>query len=274
MQKYSVDYYHDKVKDIRSSLPLVNHDPLKYLKKAFDRWLPPGGMPKFELRQTNTKEVLEIISKLKNSHSFGRDLIDAATLKCAAHILAPTITHIINLSLGNSHFPQKWKLARISPLLKSADCDVTNPASYRPVAQLPLISKLGERVIQVQILGYLERTGQLHRNHHAYRSKCSTATALLQLIDTIAIGADNNEISASMSIDLSAAFDCVDHTILQEKLRYYGLDEQTLKWISSYLSWRSSYVVVGSAESTIKTTFCGVPQGSVMGPLLYLIYVN
>ena len=267
-------YYHDKVSEIRSSLPRVNQDPLLYLKRSFDRWFPPGGRPKFQLKQTNTKEVLEMICNLKNSHSFGRDLIDAESLKCVAHILAPTIAHIINLSLGNSQFPQKWKLARVVPLLKSRDSDVTNPASFRPVAQLPLISKLGERTVQLQILKYLEESAQLHRNHHAYRQKCSTATALLQLIDTIAVGADMNLISASMSIDLSAAFDCVDHSILQQKLQYYGFDDLTLNWINSYLSFRSYYVVVGSAESNVKTTFCGVPQGSVMGPLLYLLYVN
>ena len=166
-----------------------------------------AGCHKFSLKQTNTKEVLEMINNLKNSHSFGRDQIDASSLKLEAQTLVPIIAHILNLSLWKSHFPQKCKLARIVPLLKSRNSDVNKPSSFRPVAQLPLISKLGERTVQVQILKYLESSGQLAKNHHAYRFKCSTATALLQLIDSISLGADHNDITASMSIDLSAAFD-------------------------------------------------------------------
>ena len=183
--------------------------------------------------------------------------------------------HTALTSQSEQHiFPQKWKLARILPLQKSKDCDTTLPGSFRPIAQLPLISKMGERVIQKQLLNFLESSGQIHSNQHAYRDKTSTMTALIQIMDDIATATDHNEVTATMGIDQTAAFDCVDPRILLEKMELYGLDQGAIKWIESYLSGRSFYVEVGSTSSRIHSTFYGVPQGSVMGPLLYLCYVN
>ena len=269
-----MSYYTNKIIEVRESLPKVNQDPLKYLREAFKRWRPTNGKPKFYLKTVTNFEVFKMINNLKNSHAFGRDEIDGASLKLVAPVLAPIIGHLINLSLGTSTVPMKWKVSRILPLLKSRDCDIFNPKSYRPVAQIPLICKLTERHIQTQVLTYLEDTGQLASNHHAYRSRTSTTTALIQLMDLIATGADYNHISAALSIDLSAAFDTVNHSILLEKLEYYGFDTATLDWFRSYLIDRSAYVVIGSANSTPTTTFCGIPQGSVIGPLLYLLFVN
>ena len=154
--------------------------------------------------------------------------------------LGPVITHIINLSLGLATFPPKWKISRILPLLKSSDAPKELPASYRPVAQLPLVAKLTERIVQKQLLDYLENSNLLAPDHHAYRRRHSTTTALVQLMDTISTAADANQITATLSMDLSAAFDCVDHGILLDKLGYYGLDSQTLSWIKSYLRRLSS----------------------------------
>ena len=202
------------------------------------------------------------------------DKIDAKTLKIACPVIAPVIAHAINLSLGTSYFPPKWKLVRIIPILKSKGLDRNSPASYRPICQLPILSKLAERVVQRQLLSYLEESAQLHENHHAYRNRCSTITALTQLMDQAAVAADLNSITTSMNLDLSAAFDCVSHAILKEKLKFYGLDKQTQDWLSSYLDFRSGFIVIGSASSSIRSSPQGVPQGSVLGPLLYLLYVN
>ena len=269
-----MQYYHDKVKSIRESLPLVMNNPLAVLDKLFTRWSPVGGKPSFSLKSVTTQETLKIIKNLKNSHAFGTDELDAASIKLVAPILAPVFAHVINLSLGTNHFPMRWKISRIVPLLKSSELDKTNPKSFRPIAQLPLISKLAERVIQVQMLEYLENTDQLHPNHHTYRIGTSTTSALIQLADFIATGADANKITSTMTTDLSAAFDSVNHEILIEKIKYYGFDYTTVNWIKSYLANRTAYVVVGSAQSNMKTTTGGVPQGSCLGPLLYLLFIN
>ena len=202
-------------------------------------------------------------------HAYGRDNLDSSIIKFAAPVILPALTHVINLSLGTACFPAKWKLARVVPVLKNKDLDTANPGSYRPICQLPVVSKLTERVVQSQLLSYLETSGQISMNHHSYRNKYSTTTALIQLMDSIATGTDSN-----LDLDLSAAFDCVRHSTLKEKLKYYGLDSATRNRIDSYLDSRSSFVVVGSAKSAIKSTPHGVPQGSVLGPLLYLMYVN
>ena len=194
-----------------------------------ERWNPAGGKPKFVLESITTREVSKMISDLKSSSAFGDDKHDASIVKMAASVLIPVITHVINLSLG------------------------TKTSSYCPVSLLPLVSKLAERSVQVQILKYLELTDQLSPNHHAYRSSTSTSTMLIQLMDTIATATDMNLISATMLMDLSVSINCVKHKTLHKKLMYYGFDADTLDWIKSYLTLRSSYVVIGSVRSSFKT---------------------
>ena len=185
---------------------------------------------------------------MKNSHSFGNDNLDATILKLVAPIISPVIAHLVNLSLGTITFPSRWKIAQIIPLLKSTDSDKTNQSSYRPVAQLPIVSKIAERIVQSQLLKYLEDTSQLCHNHHGYRAKLGTTTYLIQLMDAIATATDNNMVTTTMSLDLTAAFDCVEHTTLLQKLGYYGVGDNTIEWIRSYLSFRSGYVAIGSAK--------------------------
>ena len=142
------------------------------------------------------------------------------------------------------------------------------------LSELPLASKLAERVLQRQLLKYLEDNRQLNRNQHAYRDKMNTTTALIQMMENITTSTDMNLITATMGLDQSATFDCVDHGILLEKLDLYGIDEMTKRWLRSYLSDRSGYVVIRSSQSSIKKTDHGIPQGSVLGQLMYLMYIN
>ena len=195
-------------------------------------------------------------------------------MKIARLTLAAPISYVINLSLETRTFPQRWKLARILPLLKSTESDSLSPAGYRPVSQLPVVSKLAERTVQLQLLEFMESSGQISRDHHAYRRHTSTTTALLKMCEIIAQGTDDNSIVATMNVDQTAAFDSVEHNILLQKFKFYNIGVETIDWIRSYLHCRSSFVAVGSARSRIYNNTHGVPQGSCLGPLLYLIYVN
>ena len=274
MADMQAKFYADKVSKIKNELPRVNEDPLRVLRKAFSRWKPTGVKHTFSLKSITDRETAAMISKLSNSHAFGRDRLDAAIIKIAAPVITPVITHVIDLSLGTANFPQKWKLAQVLPILKGNNIDAKSPASYRPISLLPVISKLCERAAQTQMLHFLESSNQLHPDHHAYRTSTSTTTALIQMMDQIAEATDANLITATLALDLSAAFDCVTHKILHKKLEFYSFDLHSRNWIRSYLDHRSSYTVIGSAESEIKSSPHGVPQGSVLGPLLYLVYVN
>ena len=160
------------------------------------QYITVRGKPSFHLRDTTAGEVFKHIGDLKNSHAYGIGKIDAVTLKLAALVLAPLISHVINLSLvGTGVFPQKWKLTQILQLQKSPEADKLKPSSFRPVAQLPVISKLAKCTVQRQLLNYLEVTGQIAEQHHTYRLHCSTVTALLEMMDTIDTGEDDNWIT-------------------------------------------------------------------------------
>ena len=127
------------------------------------------------------REVAKMISNLKNSSAYGHDEIDPIFVKFGLKFLLSPINHVVNTSIVTGIFPSRWKLARVIPLLKSKELDKQSPSSYRPVSQLPLVSKLTERALQVQLLEFLETTGQLAVNNHAYRRQLGTTTAILQI---------------------------------------------------------------------------------------------
>ena len=148
------------------------------------------------------------------------------------------------------------------------------PKNYRPVALLPIFSKILERVIYNQLVEYLDSEGIIHPNHHGSRRGPSTATALIQMYDRWVEEADQGNMVGVVMVDLSAAFDMVDHDILLEKLRIIGLDESAVLWMTSYLVGRSQRVYIDGCLSPPLNIECDVPQGSILGPLMYILFTN
>ena len=183
------------------------------------------------------------------------------------------VLHIVNLSISSSRFSDLWKTQLVLPLYKKNDpLDGNN---YRPVAHITELGKIVEYVIHDQVYRHFKENQLFHSNHHGFLSNHSTATALIQLHDILLSAAERKEFTAALLLDLSAAFDIVDHGILLEKLLVYNFDANSVQWFQSYLSNRSQRVQVESKFSDdMQLGSYGVPQGSVLGPLIFIIFCN
>ena len=189
--------------------------------------------------------------------------------------LLPSLTALINSSLSSGSFPQVFKSAVIFPLLKNPSLDPNELKNFRPISNLPFISKIIEKLVLVQISHHLSANNLLNQFQSAYRLGHSTETALLKIVNDLLLSLDDWKISLLDSLDLSAAFDTIDHNILLHRLKHdFGLSGTVLDWFSSYLSGRIQSVSVRSHTSVPASVSCGVPQGSVLGPILFVLYTT
>ena len=255
-------------------IPVSYRNPHRYLLKALENWEKTEEREIFEFREISLAETISIIQSMSDSTVLGHDDIDTITIKVAARYLASPLRRIINFSLKKGKFIQKWKFAKIMPILKSKDLDPTDTSAYRPVSVLTSTSKVVERAAQVQLLKYFEESMQLNASAHAYRRNFSTTTTLMEIIDEIHQGTEEKKISSIMAINQSAAFDSVDHVLLLQKLELYNVGELARKWIKEYLELRTQYVMIGTGRSLMKRVKSGVPQGSVIGPLMFALFTN
>ena len=261
------NFFINKIKNLRQNLPQNPGDPLLLVQKLME-----NRTCNFSLTAVHPDDVLKILGKLKGSSSTGIDDIDSNTLKLIKNEIYPVLTHIINLSISNKTFPHPWKQAKVIPLHKKNE--VLYAKNYRPVSLLSVLSKVLERCIFVQVVDYLECNRLLHPSHHGFRSNHSTLSALVQMFDTWVEAFEDDEVSAVIMLDMSAAFDTVDHDILLKKMDLYGFDHTAISWFRSYMTNRSQSVSIEGFLSQPQHLECGVPQGSILGPLLYILYTN
>ena len=190
-------------------------------------------------------------------------------------VLLPTIQNIINTSLSSGLVPDIFKTAIVKPLLKKPSLDPNNLKNYRPVSNLPFLSKILEKVVLSQLFSYLNEHNLISPSQSAYRPFHSTESALLKVSNDILNSLDSSEVSVLTLLDLSAAFDTIDHQILLSRLSsLYGFSGSVLNWFSSYLSERKLSVLVNNSYSDPADLHFGVPQGSVLGPILFILYTK
>ena len=223
-------------------------------------------------REITETEILGLLQGLVASKASGIDGISAKILKIAAPAIAPSIVLIFNQSISTGIFPSDWKIARVTPIYKTgAKHDMEN---YRPISVISIVAKIMEKLIHNQLYDYLIASNLLTNSQHGFRPCHSTTTALLDITNRWYQNMDVGQLNGVVFLDLKKAFDTVDHDILLKKLRIYGIKGMALRWLRSYLLDRIQYCQVNGHLSDPLTATTGIPQGSGLGPLLFLIYIN
>ena len=216
--------------------------------------------------------VYKLLTGLSSNKATGVDKISCKIIKIASSAISDSLTHIFNQAITLSSFPDEWKTARVIPLYKNGQRNVAG--NYRPISVLPAISKVMEKILYDQLYNYLSNFRLLSDSQFGFRKFHSTATALLDCTNDWYMNLDRKMFNLVVLIDLKKAFDTVDHQILLRKLELYGVKGQALSFLNSYLSNRSQKCQINGSLSSEKMIRCGVPQGSILGPLFFLLYIN
>lgn len=263
-----VEYFNDYFVNI--SVNLAKEVPLG--SKHFSSYLSNSMINSFSFTPCDTNEVINITHSLNNKNSFGYDSIPLNIVKrCITQIASP-LSYIINCSFQTGVFPDPLKIAKVCPIYKSGDKKLFS--NYRPISVLPSFSKIFEKAVYNRLESWVKLNNILTDNQYGFRAKHSTSMALLDMIDKVSTSIDKNEFSIGIFIDLSKAFDTINHNILFKKLENYGIRGLPLNWFIDYLSNRKQYVFFNNFQSSLKYVTCGVPQGSILGPLLFILYIN
>jgi len=250
-------------KELDGRISRSNTDPLQYININNQHTMFLADVTPLELKR--------IIINQKES-SVGWDGIHAKVVKQTYQLFLTPLLHVMNLSITQGFFPNALKIARVTPIFKSGDSMIFS--NYRPVSVLPLFAKILEKLMYNRMIDFINKQKLLYKFQFGFRQQHSTNMALIILVDKIAQAIDNGEIVVGCFLDFKKAFDTVNHSILLDKLYKYGIRGIAHDWISDYLRDREQFVHFKGINSDRKYISCGVPQGSIMGPLLFLIYIN
>jgi len=255
-------FFTNKVADVRSAT-----------EGAVPPCLTPLVQPGLSIFRMLTVDDTTRLIRASASKTCDLDSVPTWLVKDLENVFAPILTRLINASLSSGHLPVEHKRAVVRPVLKKPNMDPSTPSSYRPVSNVTFLSKLIERAVNQQLKSYLDTNNLIPAYQSGFRRFHSTETAVVKVYNDIVIASDTGRLTALVMLDYAAAFDTVDHGILLDILRVtFGLSGVVLDWICSFLSGRTQVVRIGGTSSSSVALFFGVPQGSVLGPLLYILY--
>ena len=247
-----------------ATIPRANLHPSSYLKNP-----NPNSM---FINPVTTNEVIDITLNLKNTKPYNCFELPNHIIKKIAPITAEPVAHLLNQSFQTGIVPSAMKVAIISPIFKSGDqSDLVN---YRPISKLTCLSKVMERAMHNRLTDFLDSNNILYNKQFGFRKNHSTTHAIIEVVDKLTETMDQGKATIGVFLDLSKAFDTIKHDILLDKLAHYGVRGTPLDWFKSYLTGRLQQVYYHNTLSNLASILCGVPQGSILGPLLFLIYIN
>ncbi len=240
--------------------------------KSFKNYLKKSTLSCFKFHIINNSIIDKIIDGLAPKSSSGFDELSTKLLKSSKLVLLKSITLIVNQMISTGIFPDKLKIAKINPIYKKED--ETLFTNYRPISLLPAISKIFEKVLFQQIYDYFQEKKLFYKSQYGFRTGHSQEYAAIELVDKIIEHMDKKDTPIGIFINLSKAFDTINHSILIEKLKFYGFCETAINLMQSYLTERIQYVQMDDVKSDYCSVTTGIPQGSILGPLLFIIYMN
>ena len=263
------EFFSNKILDIREHIQnkIIDNNLQREAELPFD-----GSEKLRNFSCVDMEKLLRFISEM-NSKTSSLDPVPTAIVKKFLDILAPVILYIVNKSITDDDFPEVLKHAVITPILKDKDSNTQELKNYRPVSNLPFLSKLLEKVVHEEINLHLSHNNLLGKFQSGYRKHHSCETAMFKVIGDIQNITGKRNSTAFLTLDLSSAFDALDHKILLERIKvHFGIDGKALAWLKSYLDCRTFSVQIKGQKGKILALLFGVPQGSVLGPLLFIMY--
>ena len=244
--------------------------PFSY--KSFTEYLPPPNQESFFISPYTKEEIIEIILSFKPKKSAGPNSIPTKILRLLTDDISEHLSIIFNTSFATGIFTEKLKVEKVIPIhKKDSKLEWSN---YRPISLLSNIDKILEKLMHNRLMKFLTEQKILYLKQFGFRKKFSTAHPIINLIDSIENAFDQNKFACGVFIDLKKTFDTFDHDILLKRLWHYGIRGIANDWFKSYLTNRMQYVSINNIPSGLIKVNCRVPQGSVLGPLLFLVYIN